>query len=221
MMSAAVESNQCMPTYGANSTLTQFLDATAARQPAPGGGSVSALVGALGAAIGEMVLNYSIGKKGLEAHQESMRTALSEMHRARQLMVELVVEDQVAYQALSLAKKLPKDSEQWEAEYPVALEASINAPQLIAITAAAILDRCDRLVDIVNFYLLSDLAVCAELAMAAVRCGIYNVRVNEPELTDPAQIKRVNKAVNNTLLHATQVIQRIIPRIWERNRQGK
>ena len=205
-----------MPTYDANTTLGQFLDATAARQPAPGGGSVTALVGALGAAIGEMVLNYSIGKKGLEAHQEALRTALAEMHRARQLMMELVVEDQVAYQALSAAKKLPKDSEQWEAKYPVALEASINAPQLIAITAAAILDRCDRLVDIVNFYLLSDLAVCAELAMAAVRCGIYNVCINESELTDPAHIKRVNQAVNNTLSHATQIIQRIIPSIWER-----
>jgi formiminotetrahydrofolate cyclodeaminase len=210
-----------MPTYDANTTLAQFLDATAARQPAPGGGSVTALVGALGAAIGEMVLNYSIGKKGLEAHQETLRTALAEMHRARELMVELVVEDQVAYQALAATKKLPRGSEQWEAEYPLALEASINAPQLIAITAAAILDRCDRLVDIVNFYLLSDLAVCAELAMAAVRCGIYNVRVNEPELTDPIQIKRVDKAVNNTLSHATQVIQRVIPRIWERNRIGK
>ena len=210
-----------MPPYDANSTLIQFIDATAARQPAPGGGSVTALVGALGAAIGEMVLNYSIGKKGLEAHQETLKTAISEMHRARQLMLELIVEDQVAYQALSAAKKLPRESPQWEAEYPLALEAALNAPQLIAITAAAILDRCDRLVDQVNHFLLSDLAVCAELAMAAVRCGIYNVRVNQAELSDPAQIKRIDKAVAKTLSHSTQVIQSVIPRIWARNRQGK
>jgi formiminotetrahydrofolate cyclodeaminase len=205
----------------ANSTLAQFLEETAARQPIPGGGSVTALVGALAAAIGEMVLNYSIGKKGLESHQESLRTALSEIHRARQLLLELVVEDQAAYQALTAAKKLPRESPQWESDYPPALEAAINAPQLIAITAAAVLDRCNRIVDQVNHYLLSDLAVCAELSMAAVRCGIYNVRVNEPELTDPAQIKRINNAVSHTLSHATQVIQRLIPRIWERNGKGK
>ena len=47
-------------------TLADFLDATAARQPTPGGGAVTALAGVLAAAIGEMVLNYSVGKKGLE-----------------------------------------------------------------------------------------------------------------------------------------------------------
>ena len=57
--------------YDAKTSLSDFLDATAAKQPAPGGGSVTALCGALAAAIGEMVLNYSIGKKGLEAHRMS------------------------------------------------------------------------------------------------------------------------------------------------------
>jgi len=59
-------------TYNHHNTIAEFLDGTAARQPAPGGGSVAALVGALSAAIGEMVLNYSIGKKGLEPHQDSL-----------------------------------------------------------------------------------------------------------------------------------------------------
>jgi formiminotetrahydrofolate cyclodeaminase len=210
-----------MTAYSADTTISGFLDATAAKQPAPGGGSVTALVGALSAAIGEMVLSYSVGKKGLEAHQDDLKSALSELHRARQVMVELMVEDQTAYQALTAAKKLLKDSPQGPSEYAAALAASISTPQLIAVTAAAILALTDRLVEKVNYYLLSDLAVCAELAMATVRCGIYNVRVNQAEMTDSVERQRVDHMINHTLSNATTLVQRVIPRIWDRNRQGK
>ena len=68
--------------YDHTHTIEQFLDATAAKQPTPGGGSVTALAGALAASMGEMVLNYSVGKKGLEAHQDQLKPALHEFHRA-------------------------------------------------------------------------------------------------------------------------------------------
>ena len=179
--------------FDPQNTIAQFLDATAAKQPAPGGGSVTALVGALAAAIGEMVLNYSVGKKGLEAHQEDLKSAVAELHRARQVMVELMVEDQVAYQELVAAKKLAADHPTRPTQYAAALGASIATPQLIAVTAAAILSLTDRLVDQVNFYLLSDLAVCAELAMAVVRCGIYNVKVNRSEIKDAAELQKIDE----------------------------
>jgi formiminotetrahydrofolate cyclodeaminase len=206
--------------YDATATISEFLDATAAKQPAPGGGSVTALCGALAAAIGEMVLNYSVGKKGLEAHQDELRTVLAEMHRARQMMVSLMVDDQSAYQALTAARKLPRDSEQYRSEYPAALIASIRTPEAIAVTAAAILDLSEQLVDRVNYHLLSDLAVCAELAMATVRCGIYNVRVNLSEITDPADRRHMEETLEHIQSRALTVIQRVIPRIWDRNRQG-
>lgn len=206
--------------YDASHTIAQFLDGAAAKQPAPGGGSVTALVGALSAAIGQMTLNYSIGKKGLEAHQAELQSALAELHRARQVMLELMVEDQTAYQALTAARRHAKESAEWRETYPAALLASIRTPQAIAATAAAILAVCERLVDRVNFYLLSDLAVCAELAMATVRCGIYNVRVNQADLTNPLDRDRVEKSITALLGHSTQVIRKVIPRIWERNRLG-
>lgn len=206
--------------YDAQNTLSQFLDATAAKQPAPGGGSVTALCGALAAAIGEMVLNYSVGKKGLEAHHDELRTVLAEMHRARQVMLGLMVDDQAAYQALNAARKLPKDSEQYRSDFPAALLASIRTPEAIAVTAAAMLGLADRLVDRVNYYLLSDLAVCTELAMATVRCGIYNVRVNLPDVSDPADRLHIAETIDHIHTRAREVIQRVMPRIWDRNRKG-
>jgi formiminotetrahydrofolate cyclodeaminase len=207
-------------TYDQNNTIAQFLDGTAAKQAAPGGGSVTALAGALSAAMGEMVLNYSVGKKGLEAHQEKLRTALAELHRARQLMLELMAEDQSAYQALTAARKLPKDSAEWRSQYPAALLASIRTPEAIAATAAAVLELCDRVSDFVNSSLLSDLAVCAELAMCTVRCGIYNVRVNLAECTDPSDRQRIEATMVQLFDRALPIIQRVIPRIWRRAQGG-
>src|SRR5687768_5073118 len=139
------------------STIAAFLDGTAAKQPAPGGGSVTALAGALAAAMGEMVLNYSVGKKGLEAHQDQLRAALAELHRARGLMLQLMAEDQAAYEALTAARKLPQHPPDREARFNAALLASIRGPQAMAATAVAILELCDRVADVANHYLLSDL----------------------------------------------------------------
>src|SRR3984885_11522875 len=119
-------------TYDQHNTIAEFLDGTAAKQPAPGGGSVAALAGALAAAIGEMVINYSVGKKGLEAHQDELKKALAELHRARQIMLELVTEDQSAYQALNAAKKLPQGSPERESQLAPALLAAIRTPEAIA-----------------------------------------------------------------------------------------
>jgi formiminotetrahydrofolate cyclodeaminase len=207
--------------YDQTTPIGTFLDAAAAKQPAPGGGSVTALVGALAAAMGEMAVNYSVGKKGLEPHQAELKTALAELHRARQLMLSLMAEDQIAYEALTAARKLPEDSPQREQELAVALLACIRVPQAMAATAVAVIELCDRVVDKVNFYLLSDLAVCADLAMATTRCAIYNVRVNLPDLEDLNAKSEAEETIGQVLSHAAMHIQRVGPRIWERHAEGK
>ena len=87
--------------YNSSNTIDQFLNAAAAKQPAPGGGSVTALAGALAASRGEMVLNYSVGKKSLAAHEPAFQAALAEFHRLRAMMLQLMVEDQLAYEAIT------------------------------------------------------------------------------------------------------------------------
>jgi formiminotetrahydrofolate cyclodeaminase len=77
---------------------------------------------------------------------------------------------------------------------------------------------CDRVLNFVNPYLLSDLAVCADLAMAAARCATYNVRVNLPDVKDPAERHAIEAAIGQSLSKAAGLIQRVAPRIWERVR---
>src|SRR3954467_6822227 len=89
-------------------TIDEFLAAAAAKQPAPGGGSVTALAGALAAAMGEMVVSYSVGKKDLAQHRAELEAAAQELHRARLVLLELMEEDQFGYAALTDARKLPE-----------------------------------------------------------------------------------------------------------------
>jgi methenyltetrahydrofolate cyclohydrolase len=208
-------------TYDGNIPISKFLDAAAAKQPTPGGGSVAALVGALSAAMGEMVVNYSVGKKGLEAQRPELTEVLDELRRARGMMLELMVEDQLAYTALSAARKAPQGSAERDEKLPAALLASIRTPQAIAATAAAVLGLCDRLVEICNHYLLSDLAVGADLAMATVRCAVYNVRVNLSDVTDPGERQSIEADMGQVLAHAAMLIQRVSPRIWARHAEAR
>ena len=204
--------------YDSTATIGGFLEAAAAKQPTPGGGSIAALAAAMAAAMGEMCVNYSIGKKGLEAHADQLHSALGEFHRARLLLLGLMAEDQAAYESLTAAQKLPKDSPERPQAMAAAVAICSAVPQSVAAAALAVLSLTDRLVDAVNVHLLSDLAVCADLAMAALRCAISNLLVNLPLLTDAQQKSRLEAGAQQMLARATALIQQISPRIWQRVR---
>ena len=206
------------PIYDASQTLDAFLNGAAAKQPTPGGGSVTALVGALAAAMGEMVLNYSFGRKDLAQHEPQLRATLAEFTRARQLLLGLMTEDQAAYDALT---RIRKEGGPADPRFAPALLACVRGPQAMATTAVAILDLVDRIGDKTNPHLASDLAVCAELAMATTRCAVYNVRVNLPDVTDDAERRRFDVSNARTLSNATALIQRALNRIWSRTAPAK
>jgi len=96
--------------YDASATIRGFLDAAAAKQPAPGGGSVTALAGALAVSMGEMVLNYSIGKKDLAPHAAELQAALAEFGRARAMLAGADGRGSGGVAAMTALRKLPPDS---------------------------------------------------------------------------------------------------------------
>jgi formiminotetrahydrofolate cyclodeaminase len=206
--------------YDRNTSIASFLDAAAARQPAPGGGSVTALAGALAASMGEMVLAYSVGRKDLADHAPAHRAALGEFSRARRLLLDLMVEDQLAYETLSGLRRLPDDSPERREKYPAALLACIRVPQAMAATAVALLELADRIAATCNRWLLSDLAVCADLAMATARCAVYNIRVNLKDLPDPQDRTSIESQSLQVLGRAGVLIQQVSRRIWTRDAAG-
>jgi methenyltetrahydrofolate cyclohydrolase len=165
-------------------SVKDFLAATAAKQPTPGGGSVAALCGALAANLATMALNYTVGKKAYAAHDAELHAAIAELQKASILLQELIAEDIAAYQALSEMLKLPEPQRLAHANYPAAVAAAILAPETIAALAAAILHRCQTLLDKTNKFLLADLGIAATYAHATVHAAELLVRVNLPLLSN-------------------------------------
>ncbi len=90
----------------------------------------------------------------------------------------------------------------------------------MAATSVSVLELCDRIVNFVNPWLLSDLAVCADLSMATVRCSVYNVRVNLADVKDDAERQKIEATLFQILNRAGKLIQQVSPRIWSRHEQG-
>ncbi|MGA2232685.1 MAG: cyclodeaminase/cyclohydrolase family protein [Tepidisphaeraceae bacterium] len=201
-------------------TIQAYLAATAARQPTPGGGSVAALTGALAAALAEMAVNYSIGKKDLADFQPQLKQALAQLTRARLVLTELMAEDQDAFTVLSAARKLAENTPKRKEIIAAALAACIGAPQAVAATALATLELCEQILPAVNPHLLSDLAIAADLATATVRCAIYNVKINLPDVPDAGARATIDQETHHTLVRTLAVIQRLSPAIWKRQQPG-
>lgn len=204
------------------STLGEFLDAVAAKSPAPGGGAVAGVAGALAAAMGEMVLAYSVNRKNQSAGDNAeLQHILTEMNRARALLLTLMQEDQAAFETMQQVKKLPESDPSRTEKLPVVVYACIRIPQTMAAVALSLLELTGQATAKCNYYLLSDLAVAADLSMVTLRCALHNVRINLPELTDAQDRDRIQSEMDKLLKRGIALIQQISPGIWTRYQNGK
>jgi formiminotetrahydrofolate cyclodeaminase len=175
------------PTPFADMSLRQFLEATGAQSPTPGGGAVASAVGALSASLAQMVVNYSVGKKSLAEHQPALSAAVTAMGRVRDVMLELAEEDAAAYGLVNELTRLSEGDARKERELPAAAAASVQVPMAVAAAGVDLLLRFEGLVKITNPQLKSDLAIAAILAEAAVRASGCNVAVNAPLMPDASE----------------------------------
>lgn len=186
----------------AHLSLAEFLDRVAAKTPAPGGGAVASAVGALGAALGQMATNFSIGKKAFAAHQATHEAALKELTTARAVMLQLADEDAEAYGMVSELQKLPEMDRRRQAELPHAIRTAVRVPQMLMAAATNLLRLFETLAPITSPWLKSDLAAAAILVEAAARAGAWNVRVNAKLLPQDEQPEALAQ-MQRSLLDAT------------------
>lgn len=194
----------------------EWLSAAAEKRATPGGGSAAALAGALAAAMGEMTLNYSTGRKANSPQAEQvLREHLAELTRARSLLLKLMEEDQAAYLALTAARKLDEADPQKPPTLEAATLAAIRVPQAIVAAGMSVLHSAGVVAEHANRWLLSDLAVCGELALATVRCGSYNVKVNLGDLPQEDRA-RLQAETDSIVSRAVGAIQELLATIERR-----
>lgn len=183
-------------------TIDEFLGALGARTPAPGGGAAASLAGALGAALGRMVVEYSVGRRSLEAHRADLERALAALTRARGVLMELAEEDAAAYERLSELMRLPEGEPRRRAEWAAAVALAVQVPRSVGAACCDLLRLFEHLASITNQRLRSDLAIAAILAEAGARAAWWNVAVNLPLLADEAERGRVRGEFERMLAEA-------------------
>jgi formiminotetrahydrofolate cyclodeaminase len=168
--------------------VTNFLDELASNAPAPGGGSVASLSGALGAALISMVCNLTLGKKGYEDVQDDITDLLARSEDLRQVLTELLEEDVKAYTGYSVAAKMPRGTDEEKAVRAEAMQAALkkatDVPLRIAEAAVQVMDLCMPAAEKGNKWAVSDAGVAVLMAEAALRSAALNVLINLGSLKD-------------------------------------
>jgi len=184
-------------------TLGAFLDRLASAEPTPGGGSASAVAGAMAAGLLSMVSRLSVGRPKYATYAATFERADSVGEDARARLLALADDDARAYDAFAAAMKRPRETADEQAERRVAIQAAARAatevPLEIVRVCRTVVAELESLAGRSNLNASSDLVVGALLTDAAARGAAANVFVNLPSVGDAEFEDRTMREVTEAL----------------------
>ncbi len=176
-------------------TLVEFANETASESMAPGGGSISAYVGALGVSLGGMVANLSAHKRGYDDRWEVFSDWAVKAMEYQETMLHLVDEDTAAFNRIIDAFRMAKKTDAEKAKRKDAIQAAtkyaIEIPLKAAQTAYRSMEVMQTMVEIGNPNSITDAAVGALCARTAVLGAVMNVKINTADLEDKEFVNQV------------------------------
>jgi glutamate formiminotransferase/formiminotetrahydrofolate cyclodeaminase len=200
--------------------LAAFLEALGSGAPTPGGGAASALAGALAASLAEMVAQLTVGRPKYSAVDERVRELIARLRAARDRLVQLMADDERAFQEVSAAYKLPKGSDDERAAREVAVQAALlNAmrpPLAVMATVCDTLTLTEEIARIGNGMVASDAGCAAILGEAAVRSAALNVLANVVLLRDAQAAHDARQQVASLEARAADLQQRTMATVRQR-----
>jgi len=197
---------------------------TASESPAPGGGSISAAVGALGAALGCMVANLSAHKRGWDDRWEEFSGWAEKGKSAYEELLTMIDSDTQAFNGVMDAFGLPKETKDQKEIRSKAIEtATLNAihvPFLVMKVAAGVLNLLEKMAEIGNPNSASDVAVGALCLRTAVSGACLNVRINAVEIKDPSLVsetlQEADRIEKETIRRCEQIQETILIKIFSK-----
>lgn len=198
-------------------SVAQFLGELASSAPVPGGGSVSALSGALAAGLVTMVCDLTLGKKAYAGVEEEIQEIRRQAEGLRLRLQELLDADVAAYGKLSAAYKLPRETDEEKADRHASVQhATVVATQVpleIAEAAARVLDLAGPAAEKGNKWAVSDAGIAAVLGEATVHSALMNVKINLGTLEDEefvASVRRRMAAITTGLADKRAAILEVV-----------
>jgi formiminotetrahydrofolate cyclodeaminase len=180
-----------------------FLDELASSAPAPGGGSVAALAGALGAALISMVNNLTIGKEKYTSVQDDIKALLKKSESLRIKLADLLEEDVAVYTKLSQTMKMPRDTEEQKTARARAMDRDLKAaaevPLRVAEACVSVMELCRPVAEKGNINAVSDVGVGILMAEAGLRSAALNVLINLGWIKDERYVSDTRKKLDALL----------------------
>lgn len=195
-------------------TCEGFANETASESPAPGGGSISAYMGALGAALGTMVANLSSHKPGWDAKWEYFSKVAVKGQALKDELIHLVDEDTNAFNLIMNAFGLPKGTEEEKAARKAAIQEATKyateVPFKTVQKSFEVFEICEMMIKKGNPNSVTDAAVGVLCAEAAVTGAYMNVKINASSLEDKEFANRIVGEAREYLMKARRTKQRLI-----------
>lgn len=175
-------------------TVQDFTNLTASAAPAPGGGSIAALAGALAMALGQMVANLTLGKEKNREIRSLVRKYADQLQEAQQALLNAVDADSRAFDQYMAALAMPKNTDEEIAARKAAmqegLKAAVAVPMEVAKRLSGLMPALGGVIICGNPNTVTDAMVAIMMARTGVLGAVYNARINLASITDPDFVRR-------------------------------
>ena len=187
----------------ADKTCSEFVEILGTKAPVPGGGGASALVGAVGTALGSMVASLTVGKKKYADVEEEMQNLRDKAVGLQKELLHLVDRDAEVFEPLSKAYGMPKETEAEKAEKARVMEAALKDACMVPME---IMEKCCEAIDLLaefaakgSVLAISDAGVGAACCKAALQGASLNVYINTKSMADRECAEALNKKCDEML----------------------
>jgi len=184
--------------------VSNFLDELASNSPTPGGGSVAALAGALGAALISMVGNLTLGKKKYENVEEDIKKIIGSSEKLRYELSQLIEEDVRVFNNFMATYKMPKETDDEKKVRAEKIQESLieaaKVPLKVAYKCLDILSLSREIAEEGNINVVSDAGVAALMTEAALESAILNVKINLRMIKDERIREELSSSIKEVLL---------------------
>lgn len=201
-------------------TLQVYLDDLASSKSAPGGGSAAAVSGAMAAALACMVCQLTLGKEKYADVQDEITELLTQAEEQRQRFQQLMAADIDAYTKLSACFKMARDTEDQRRMRADAIQLCLTEAALVPLEmserAVLVAQICERVAEIGNVNILSDIAAAAMLAASAGTSAAWMVRINLKSLKDIETVESLSERLSLALDALTSRCQQVTSIVGER-----
>lgn len=189
-------------------TVEAFLEELSSKKPTPGGGGAAALGGAAGAALGEMVINLTLGKKRYADVEPEMKSLLERLEYLKAEFLRLADEDAEVFAPLAAAYGLPTGTEEERSHKAEVLEGHLMAASLVPM---AVMERCMEALDILEILAVkgsrlavSDVGVGVQFMRTALLGAVMNVYINTKSMKNREKARELNEKAEGLIEAGTR-----------------